>query len=122
MALELRDDGRCKLVSQDAACGRWTYDHLVGAWETFPLKTRLEWTDEGRTNLLRMCMETGAVRDLSFHVAQKSNFNEKHLARRGSLLGNEWSMGVRALDRLAEPGDAGIFPDRHCRFYHYERF
>ncbi len=74
----------------------------MGAWKTFPLKTRLKWTDEERAKLLRVCVEAGAVGDL-FQVTQKSNFNEKHLAWRGSLLGNEWSMGVRALDGHAEP-------------------
>jgi len=116
LALELRDDGKCKLVSSDAACGRWNYDHLVGAWKTLPLKTRLQWTDEEHTNLLRLCVETGAVGDLMFHVTQKSSFNEQRLARRGSLLGNEWSMGIRALDGHAEPGEVGVFPNRHGRF------
>ena len=121
LALELRDDGKCKLVSSDAACGRWNYDHLVGAWKTLPLKTRLQWTDEERATLLRLCVETGAVGDLMFHVTQKSSFNEKRLARRGSLLNNEWSMGVRTLDGHAEPGEVGVFPDRHGRFHHPER-
>ncbi len=96
-ALELRDDGDCKLISGDAACRRWTYDHSLGAWETFPLKTRLQWTDEERASFLRLCVETGVIGDLVFHVAQKSSFSEKHLAKRCTVIGNEWSMGVRAL-------------------------
>lgn len=116
LALELRDDGKCKLVSSDAACGRWNYAQLGGAWETLPLKTRLQWTDEERATLLRLCVETGAVGDLMFHVTQKSSFNEQRLVRRGSLLNNEWSMGIRALDGHAEPGEVGVFPNRHGRF------
>jgi hypothetical protein len=120
LALELRDDGKCKLVCQDAACGRWTYDQLGGVWDTLPLKTRLQWTDEDRAKLLRLCVETGAVGDLVFHVEEKSRFSDKNLARRGAVLNNEWSMGIRALDGHAEPGDVGVFPDRHGRYRYPE--
>lgn len=120
LALELRDDGKCKLVSQDAACGRWNYDHLVGAWKTLPLYTRLQWTDEEHTNLLSFVVETGAVGDLVFHVEEKSRFSDKNLAKRGAVLNNEWSMGIRALDGHAEPGDVGVFPDRHGRYRYPE--
>jgi hypothetical protein len=115
-ALELRDVGKCKLIG-DAACGRWNYDQLMGVWNTYPLKTRLKWTDDNRASLLRHCVETGAVGELSAYINHHGRFREEQLASRARVLCNEWSMGIRALDGHAEPGDVGIFPDKHGMFH-----
>ena len=73
-----------------------------------------------RCTLLRHCVESGAIGDLSesMYIDIHERYVKERVMARARVLGNEWSMGIRAFDGLAEPGDVGIFPDEQGMFHH----
>ena len=118
-ALELCSDWGCKMIG-DAGCGRWTYEQLLGAWETFPPAMRPKQIDAVCNSFLQICAKSGAVGELMYvdnTVDIYSSVNDNLLKGRANVFDNEWRNGILALEG-GIPNDIGRFPDKHGHFDH----